>query len=87
MRAAREADSKNAAVLADVRADQLQLDRRLDTRFASLREVLESLLERLGRLEREPAAAPDLGQSVVKPRPAADAATPLADETADGAAR
>jgi hypothetical protein len=37
--------------------------------------------------EREPAAAPDLGQSVVKPRPAADAATPLADEAADEAAR
>jgi len=57
MRAAREADSRNASVLADVRADQLQLDRRLDSRFASLREVLESLLERLGRLEREPGAA------------------------------
>ena len=37
--------------------------------------------------EREPAPAPDLGQSVVKPRPAADAASPLAGETADEAAR
>jgi hypothetical protein len=33
------------------------------------------------------AHGPDVGQSVVKPRPAADEAMPLADETADEAAR
>ena len=35
----------------------------------------------------ESASAPDLGQSVVKPRQAADEASLLADETADEAAR
>lgn len=53
--------------------------------------------ERASSPEPTPASGPeperaqvqglDLGQSVVKPRPAADAASPLADETADEAAR
>jgi hypothetical protein len=37
--------------------------------------------------ERDPVTASDLGQSVVKPRQAADEASTLADEATDGAAR
>ena len=52
-RSAREAVGRGAATLSDMRADQMQFDRRLDARFSGVQDILEKLVDRLGRLETE----------------------------------
>jgi localization factor PodJL len=49
LRAAREAIGRGAATLSEMRAAQLQVDRRLDARFSGIQDVLEKLVDRLDR--------------------------------------
>ena len=48
-RVAREAVGRGAATLSDMRAEQMQFDRRMDARFSGVQDVLEKLVDRLGR--------------------------------------
>ena len=56
LRAAREEASREAATVADLRADHATFDRRMDARFSGVQDVLERLVDRITRLEREPAS-------------------------------
>ncbi|HXT06652.1 MAG TPA: hypothetical protein VN715_06930 [Roseiarcus sp.] len=54
-RSAREAVGRGAATLSEMRAEQMQFDRRLDARFSGVQEILEKLVEKLDRdLDAEP---------------------------------
>ncbi len=46
-RSAREAVGRGAATLAEMRAEQLQFDRRMDARFSGVQDILEKLVDRL----------------------------------------
>ena len=66
-RSAREAVGRGAATLAEMRAEQLQFDRRMDARFSGVQDILEKLVD---RLETETAA------DAPRSPPAAQRATP-----------
>jgi localization factor PodJL len=58
-RSAREAVGRGAATLSEMRAEQLQFDRRMDARFSGVQEILEKLVEKLDRgANTEPPPAP-----------------------------
>ena len=48
-RALRDTIGRGASTMSDIRAEQLQLDRRIDTRFSGVQEILERLVDRLDR--------------------------------------
>ena len=54
LRAAREEAARDSATVADLRADHATFDRRMDARFSGVQDVLERLVDRIARLEREP---------------------------------
>ena len=64
LRASRDLVGRGVATLSDMRAEQAQIDRRMDARFSGVQDVLEKVVDRLGRLEREIA-------SEAEPRPPA----------------
>ncbi len=49
LRSTREAVGRGAATLSEMRAAQLQVDRRMDARFSGIQDVLEKLVDRLDR--------------------------------------
>ena len=55
-RSAREAVGRGAATLSEMRTEQLQFDRRMDARFSGVQDILEKLVDRLGRLDSETVA-------------------------------
>ena len=75
LRATREASAREASTVADLRADHATLDRRLDARFSGLQDVLEKLVDRIARLERDP--APEIRAPLTAPT----ASAPLAAST------
>jgi localization factor PodJL len=67
-RSAREAVSRGAATLSEIRAEQLQFDRRMDARFLSVQEILEKLVDRLNggaQPAARPAEAPAAAQTAL----------------------
>jgi localization factor PodJL len=71
LRATREATAREASTVADLRADHMTLDRRLDARFSGLQDVLEKLVDRMARLERDAPAEHRAAQSPAAPPRAA----------------
>jgi localization factor PodJL len=55
LRSARETVGRGAATLSEMRAEQLQFDRRMDARFVGVQEILEKLVE---KIDRDPEAEP-----------------------------
>ncbi len=78
-RSAREAVGRGAVTLSEMRAEQIQFDRRMDTRFAGVQDVLEKLVDRLGRMERDGNAEPTPPSGPTSVRAAAPARTAMLD--------
>jgi localization factor PodJL len=74
-RSAREAVTRGVGTLSEMRAEQAQLDRRMDARFSGLQEVLERIVDRLGRADAVP-VAPAPRSAPVSPSRAAFADIP-----------
>ncbi len=79
LRTSRDLVDRGVTTLSDMRAEQAQIDRRMDARFSGVQDVLEKLVDRLGRLEREIV-------SEGGPRPPAPTGRPLAAPTPGRAA-
>ena len=58
------AASPLASGIAELRADQAQSDRRMESRFADVQDILEKLVDRLARMEEDSAR-----EEVAEPRP------------------